>query len=242
VSQTSGAGGAPLPVSWGEGLGRELTFPGPGLGHRLAHHPKRAWRSAGGPGHRRSPVDLELPLASRDSGPGTAPPAPPSLRAGRRSSSNWTHQRQLVVAGFCAGVARHRRSPHRRAWQQEELRLQPRCESCSQLRHPLQLTAQAPARAGTAPVGWPLHCPESVATQATLRWPGQHRQAGGIGQGEHVRVRPGHVQPGGKSRAKPAPSRAACLAALGWHELGARCTRRIREGEEGKWRRPWSAA
>jgi len=175
--------------------------------------------------HRRRSSDLEnWPLASSDRR--TAPsPAPPSLRAGRRSAR--TDAFQPSCRSRFRWLSRHRSIAHRRA-QQEELRLQTPGEAVGPTPPPRSSDgASTPARDLQRLA---LHL-QSWAHPATLRCQAATRQAEAIGRastsGRGVHVHQAQSRQTGAITGQLVTALAA--------ELG-RCTRNISEKEKRKMR------
>ena len=210
-----------------EGLGLEAGPQAVAFSQGGHHHAEEGVAVCGGEGVIEGPVDLELTVGVLVVGLIRTPAQGLHRLQQFGDQGVAAHQRQLVVAGFLAGVSGVGDGIGERI-EQEELGLHAGAQMQPLGRGPLQLALQHQARrlrqrhaAHRQIGGHPGH----------LRLPGQLGEAGGIGAGQHVGVGRGHLQPGGETGEARATRRQFGRGG-GRHQLGALHPEQVAEGEE----------
>lgn len=137
------------------------------------------------------------------------------------------HQGQLVVAGLGLPVEAIGDGVPFRV-HQEELRLDAAAELQAHGRRPGDLTLEHPARRLLQHLA--LHL-QIGGHPGHVRLPGEHHQAGDIGDRQHVRIGRGHVEPGGET-GEAGPGSGQFGRRGRRHQLGPLHPEQVAEGEE----------
>ncbi len=137
------------------------------------------------------------------------------------------HQRQLVVAGLALLIEAIGDAAPLRI-HQEELGFHPGAEVQPLREGPLQLHLQHPSRGGLQPASVR---PQIGGHPGHRGLPGQHHQAAGIGQGQHIAVGGAAGQPG-REAGESGTGRGQLPHRRGRHEFGALHAEEIAEREQ----------
>ena len=198
-----------------QGLGPEAGSQAMAFGDRRHHHPKKGMAIGCQQRTCKGPVDFELAVGIFMVSLIRAPAQ--LLHAIQQFGDQrvMAHQGQLVVAGFALPVAAIG-DDIGSFFEQKELRFNPGAQLQPQGCGALQLALQHQPRRllqGHSPHlqvgGHPGH----------LGLPGQHHQAGGIGDCQHIRVGRRHRQPGGET-GESRPALGQVGGGSSGHELG----------------------
>ena len=191
------------------------------------HHLEEGVAVGGGEGIGEGPVQLELAIGILVIGL-IGPPAQLLHGADQFADQRIApHQAQLVVAGLRLAIEAVGHTALL-GIEQEELRLHTAAELEAEGLGPLQLLLEHPPRRLLERLtlhhqigGHPGHFP----------LPGQHHQAGRIGQGQHIGIGRGEMQPGREAR-KARPAFRQGRHGRSRHQLGPLHAEQVGEGEE----------